>query len=65
MGRRSEADKFPLRLHVSGRWSKTIRGRVYYFGTDRDAALAEYVRTKTDREVGRVRRPRDEDAVTV
>ena len=65
MGRRSEPDKFPLRLHASGQWCKTIRGRGHYFGTDRDKALARYVRDREDLEGGRVPRPRDEDAVTV
>ena len=46
MGRRSGPDKFPFRLHASGQWCKTIRGRDYNFGTDRDADLTEYVRVK-------------------
>jgi hypothetical protein len=65
MGRRSEPDKFPLRLHASGQWCKTIRGKDSYFGTDKDKALAWYVRDREGLENGRVPRPRDENEVTV
>jgi hypothetical protein len=63
MGRRSEPDKFPLRLHASGQWCKTIRGRGHHFGTDRDKALARYVRDREDLEGGRVPRPLKELAL--
>jgi hypothetical protein len=65
MRRQSKPDKFPLRLHATGQWMKKIGGRSHYFGTDRDKALALYVRDREDLEAGRVPRPRDEDAVTV
>lgn len=46
--------RFPLSLHkASGLWRKQIRGKDYYFGPDRDAALAEYVRVRADLEAGR------------
>lgn len=58
--------KFPLWLHTgSGQWAKTIRGHRYYFGTDRDKALAEYTRTRDDLEAGRVPQPPDSERPTL
>ena len=37
---------FPLRLHGNGQWSRKVRGRLHYFGTDRDEALRRWVREK-------------------
>lgn len=33
---------FPLYLHATGQWAKTIMGKKYYFGSDRDKALKAY-----------------------
>ena len=52
MPRNSKADKFLLRLHSTVPSTKTIRGRSLYFGSDNDKALAEYVRTRQDLELG-------------
>ncbi len=38
---------------------------MHYFGTDKDAALAEYVRVKDDLEAGRMRRPKRDGGYTV
>ncbi len=60
------APSFPLWLHSGkGLWTKKINGRMFYFGRDKDAALAEYVRVREDLEAGRTPRPTPEDAVTV
>lgn len=42
---KSEAD-FPLWQRKDGRWCRKIKGRVHYFGTDRQAALDEWLRVK-------------------
>jgi hypothetical protein len=63
--RQDKAPAFPLWLHPRGQWCKKIKGRFYYFGRDRDAALREYVRVREDLEAGRKPRPVDEAARTV
>ena len=45
----SRKPRFPLWLHSgTGQWAKKIKGRVFYFGTNKDAALEEYIRVKDD-----------------
>jgi len=56
---------YPLWLHSTGQWCKKIRGRFYYFGTDRDAALAEYTRVKDDLRAGRTPKPADAEGMTL
>ena len=66
--RRSRAKdaRFPLWLHSgTGQWAKKIRGRTYYFGTDQDAALKEYLRVKDDLQAGRIPRAPKPDDVTL
>jgi integrase len=58
-------DKFPLWLHPRGFWCKKINGRFFYFGKDKDAALAEYVRVREDLEAGRTPRPKEAADLTV
>lgn len=49
---------FPLWQRSDGRWCRKIKGRVHYFGTDRDAALEEWERVKADLLAGRTARPK-------
>lgn len=35
---------FPLFLHQTGQWTKKVRGCMHYFGVDRDAALAKWLK---------------------
>ena len=65
MAKKQGIVKFPLFLHARGLWAKKIRGRTRYFGRDKDAALAEYVRTREDLEAGRVPRPKSDDELIV
>jgi integrase len=57
---------FPLYAHASGKWAKSIRGRVRYFGTweDPQGALREYEEQKQELHAG-VRTQREMNAVTV
>jgi integrase len=65
-GRTAKAPPFPLWFHTGkGLWAKKIRGRMVYFGRDKDSALAEYVRVKADLEAGRVPRPKADDDLTL
>ena len=44
--------KFPLFLHRTGQWAKKVRGRMYYFGTDKDKALAKWTHDREYLEKG-------------
>jgi len=41
--RKTRSDKFPLTLHPTGQFCKKIRGKLYYFGTDKQRALELYL----------------------
>ncbi len=41
--RKTRSDKFPLTLHKTGQFCKKIRGKVHYFGTDKQQALQRYL----------------------
>jgi hypothetical protein len=47
-------------LHPTGQWCKKIRGRVFYFGKDPDAALSKYLEERDDRQAGREPRRRSD-----
>jgi integrase len=51
-GKTGKGNKFPLSRHSTGQWRKKIRGHIYYFGTDKDAALARYVAERATLEAG-------------
>lgn len=55
--------KFPLCFHASGQWCKKVRGRIFYFGKDRDAALERWMREKDDLQAGRTPRPYDPNSL--
>ena len=41
--RKTRSDKFPLTLHPTGQYCKKIKGKIYYFGTDKKQALERYL----------------------
>ena len=53
MAKKKPPVKFPLRLHATGQWCKKRRGKSYYFGVDRDAALKRFVAERPDFLAGR------------
>ncbi|MFC1677115.1 hypothetical protein ACFL3G_08650 [Planctomycetota bacterium] len=41
--RKTRSDKYPLTLYPTGQSCKKIKGKLYYFGTDRKAAVERYL----------------------
>ena len=37
--RKTRSDKFPLTLHPTGQYCKKVKGKMYYFGSDKKEAL--------------------------
>lgn len=56
---------FPLFLHASGQWSKKCKGKLWYFGVDRDAALERWLAEKDQILAGHGRRVRSDGVVLV
>jgi hypothetical protein len=52
-GKKKRSNKFPLTLHSTGQYCKKIRGKLYYFGTDKRKALERYLKEATDLHSGR------------
>ena len=41
--RKTRSDKFPLTFHPTGQYCKKIKGKMYYFGSDKKEALQKYL----------------------
>jgi hypothetical protein len=41
--RKTHSDKFPLTLHPTGQFCKKIKGKIYYFGKNKQKALQTYL----------------------
>jgi integrase len=41
--RKTRSDKFPLTLHPTGQYCKKVKGKMYYFGSDKKQALEKYL----------------------
>jgi hypothetical protein len=46
--RKQRSDKFLLTLHKTGQYCKKIKGKIYYFGTDKKDALVNYLPNTQD-----------------
>jgi integrase len=59
--------EFPLTPHASGKWTKKVRGRFYYFGRwdDPDGALREYNAVKQSLVSGRDPTVADPNTITI
>ena len=55
--RKTRSDKFPLTLHKTGQFCKKIKGKIYYFGTNKKNALERYLEQATDLHAGRSPKP--------
>ena len=51
--RKTRSDKFPLTLHPTGQCCKKIKGKLYYFGADKERALERYFQQAADFHSGR------------
>jgi integrase len=56
---------FPLTLRADGRFCKQIKGKMYYFGTDRDEALKQYKEIRDTAFDGSDRPPQRSNQLTV
>ncbi len=56
--RKTRSDKFPLTLHRTGQFCKKIKGKLYYFGTDRQKALQRYLEQATCLHAGKAPTPK-------
>ena len=64
--RKKRSDKFPLTLHKTDQYCKKIRGKLYYFGTDKKKALQRYLEQAADLHAGRLPKPRStSDALSI
>ena len=45
--RKTRSDKFPLTLHKTGQFCKKIKGKPYYFGTNKQRVLQMYLEQAT------------------
>jgi len=55
--RKTRSDKLPLTLHPTGEFCKKIRGRSYYFGSDKQKALERYLEQAVFLHTGKQSKP--------
>ena len=56
--RETRSDKFPLTLHKTGQFCKKIKGKLYYFGTNKKAALERYLEQAVYLHTGKGNKPK-------
>lgn len=55
--RKTRSDKFPLTLHRTGQYCKKIKGKFYYFGTNKHEAMQRYLEQASMLHTGRSSSP--------
>jgi hypothetical protein len=64
--RKTRSDKFPLTLHPTGQYCKKVKGKLYYFGTDKKKALQRYLDQAAYLHRGRGLKPHSpKDTITI
>ena len=58
--RKTRSDKFPLTIHPTGQYCKKIRGKLYYFGSDKKLALERYLEEAAYLHLGQGTKPKSE-----
>ncbi len=56
--RKTHSDKFPLTLHNTGQFCKKIKGKLYYFGANKQKALQRYLEQAAYLHAGKAPTPR-------
>jgi len=56
--RKTRSDKFPLTIHPTGQYCKKIRGKLYYFGSDKKLALERYLEEAAYLHLGQGTKPK-------
>jgi integrase len=56
--KRTRSDKFPLTKHPTGQYCKKIKGKLYYFGSEKRKALERYYEQAAYLHSGRVMQPK-------
>jgi hypothetical protein len=57
--RKTRSDKFPLTLHPTGQYCKKIKGKLYYFGTNKKEALQRYLERAVYLHAGQIAKIKD------
>ena len=63
--RKTRSDKFPLTLHKTGQFCKKIKGKLYYFGTDKQQALQRYLEQATYLHSGEITKVNSVDNISI
>ena len=63
--RKTRSDKFPLTLHPTGQYCKKIKGKLYYFGADKQQALQRYLEQATYLHSGKMTKPASDNSMSL
>lgn len=63
--RKIRCDKFPLTLHKTGQYCKKIKGKIYYFGTDKQLALQKYLEQASYLHLNKGKKPVEDSGLTI